>query len=254
MPNIPITLGIARKSGSPRALERPGNPGKSKSLVSSADSSKNAVSRPRELTPELKKAVFDRDDHTCQCCGFRAEKYQEVLFLDHDRKNLAMENMATSCIFCQQCFNIDQVPQMRSGVLLWLPEIDQASLHHLARAIYVARISQGPMAESARKLLDILMTRREEAKRRIHTDDPYVLSIVLKDYLTSRHYGERVDRLDGIRLFPLDRRLIKESELEFNQFPQILAYWRSKEGPFGNRAPSLWIDLYKNALKESAAA
>ena len=140
---------------------------------------------------------------------------------------------------------------MRSGVLIWLPEIEQSVLHDITRAIYVARISQGPMAEAARKALDILMSRREEARRRIQTDDPYVLSTVLKDFMTPRYYAERAEKLDGIRLFPLDRRIIKEAELEFNQFPQILAYWRSKDGPFGGKAPSLWIDIYKNAMLET---
>lgn len=246
MAKIPLILGVARKTGNPLASEKKAAKG---AALPSAP-----VARSRALTPELKKTVFDRDNYTCQCCGFRSEKYQEVHFLDHDRHNLAMDNMITNCIFCHQAFNLDLVTQMRSGVLIWLPEIDQAALHHLARAIYVARISQGPMAEAARKALDILMARREEAKKRIETDDPYVLSMVLKDYLTAKLYGERQQRLDGIRLFPLDRRLIKEADLEFNQFPQILAYWRSKEGPFGGKAPTLWLDIYKNALKEAAAA
>ncbi len=197
------------------------------------------------MTPELKKAVFDRDNHTCQCCGFRSLKYQDVHYLDQDRTNLAMDNLVTTCIFCHQCFNLDSVALMRSGVLIWLPEVSQADLHDLARAIYVARVSQGPMAEAARKALDVLMHRREDAKRRIFTDDPYVLSTVLRDFLTNRHYADRDVKLDGIRLFPLDRRIIKEADLEFNQFPQILAYWRSKDGPFGARPPTMWIDLYK---------
>ena len=139
---------------------------------------------------------------------------------------------------------------MRSGVLLWLPEISQTDLHHMARAIYVARISQGPIAEAARRALDALMKRREAVRARIGTDDPYILSIVLKDYLSDGHYKGRAEKIDGIRLFPLDRRIIKEADLEFNQFPQILAYWRSKEGPFGNRTPQKWFDIYhqvKNA-------
>ena len=34
------------------------------------------------------------------------------------------------------------------------------------------------------------------------------------------------------------------SNLEFNQFPQILAYWRSKNGPFGGKAPTQWKNSY----------
>ena len=233
MKNLKINLGIARPSGNPRLVKAP-----SSGLVATS------------LTPELKKAIFERDEKTCQCCGFQADKYQDVHFLDNDSKNFSEDNLVTLCIFCHQCFNLEQATAMRSGVLIWLPEISQIDLPHLMRAVYVARISQGPMAEAARVTLDALMGRREEARRRIQTDDPYVLSVVLKDFLTGKYYAERNEKLQGVRLLPLDRRLIKESDLEFNQFPQILAYWRSKDGPFGSRAPTLWTNLYKNALKQ----
>jgi intracellular multiplication protein IcmJ len=233
MKTIKVNLGIARPTGNPRLVKAP-----------------NTGSVATSLTPELKKAIFERDDQTCQCCGFKAEKYQDIHFIDNNSKNLAEDNLVTMCIFCHQCFNLEQATTMRSGVLIWLPELSQIDLNHVMRAVYVARISQGPMAEAARVTLDSLMGRREEARRRIQTDDPFVLSVVLKDFLTGKYYAERNEKLDGIRLLPLDRRLIKESDLEFNQFPQILAYWRSKDGPFGGRAPTLWTNLYKNALKQ----
>ena len=137
---------------------------------------------------------------------------------------------------------------MRSGVLLWLPEIEQVDLHHMARAIYIARISQGPIAEVARKTLDLLMERREEVKKRISTDDPYILSTVLSDYLGYKHYEQRGEKIDGVRLFPLDRRIIKETTMEFNQFPQILAYWRAKGGPFGGKTQQKWISIYQDLM------
>ena len=97
-----------------------------------------------------------------------------------------------------------------------------------------------------RKSLDLIMARREDVKKRIHTDDPYILSMVLKDYLSPGHYKMRDKKLDGVRLFPLDRRIIKESELEFNQFPQILAYWRSKDG---GKTPPKWVSIYKEIME-----
>jgi intracellular multiplication protein IcmJ len=142
---------------------------------------------------------------------------------------------------------------MRSGVLIWLPEISQADLHHIARAIYVARISQGPVADAARKALDVLTKRREDAKARLGTDDPFILSSVLKDYISNNAYEARGPKLEGLRLFPLDRRIIREADLEFNQFPQILAYWRSKDGPFGKLQPKQWVDIYANLGLKSAA-
>lgn len=211
------------------------------------------------LDPEIRQQVFERDDHTCRYCGFRAMKYQDVAHMSGQEADARLSNLATACIFCHQCFTLDKVSAMRSGILIWLPEMGQAALNHLARSVYVARVSQGPAAEASRRILDILMRRRDEAKKRLGggdansgSEDPQVLAVVLKEYLTSRHYALREKKLEGIRLFPLDRRIIREGDLEFNQFPQILAYWRSKDGPYGARMPQFWVDLYKKIRKTAA--
>lgn len=143
---------------------------------------------------------------------------------------------------------------MKSGFLIWMPEIDQATLNNIARALYVARVSQGPMADAARKLLDIVMSRREDVKRRIHTDDPFVLATVMRDFLNTKAYNSRDDKLKGVRLFPLDRRMVREGDLEFNQFPQILAFWRSKDGPFGGKLPAQWLEFFKDMMRAETAA
>ncbi|MAI61251.1 MAG: type IV secretion protein DotN [Micavibrio sp. TMED27] len=237
----PITLGVGRAVPSSGAQAK-----KNKSGAGSAGSVSSADGK---IPAELKQKIFERDNYTCQCCGFESKKYQEVLHKDFNLQNFNEDNLLTTCIFCHQCFHLDAVSTMRSGVLVWMPEIEQVDLHHIARAIYVARISQGPIAEAARKSLDLIMARREDVKKRIHTDDPYILSMVLKDYLSPGHYKMRDKKLDGVRLFPLDRRIIKESELEFNQFPQILAYWRSKDGPFGGKTPPKWVSIYKEIME-----
>jgi intracellular multiplication protein IcmJ len=241
---LPVTLGIARPAPkAPGASKGKGGAGKAGSVSLPAD---------KKIPPALKQKIFERDGYGCRCCGFKSKKYQEVLFRNHDHTDHSEGNLATVCIFCHQCFNMDEVNNMRSGVLLWLPEIEQRQLHHIARAIYVARISQGPVAEAARRSLDALMERREEAKRRISTDDPYILSMVMRDYLGYKHYMARDKKLAGVRLFPLDRRIIKEADLEFNQFPQILAYWRSKDGPFGGKTPQQWLSIYQEITAKAA--
>lgn len=222
---LPITLGIARIGGTQNLSEAVDN--------------------------ETRQKVFQRDDNTCRYCGFKSEKYQDVHFINNNPKDTHFDNMATSCIFCHQCFNLKKVSDMKSGVLIWMPEMSQADLHHVARAIYVARISQGSMADTAKKALDVIRERREHAKDRLNTDDPYILASVMEDFLLPKHYANRGKKLDGIKLFPLDRRIIKEGDLEFNQFPQILAYWRSKNGPFGGKIPNQWKNLY--AQIQSAA-
>lgn len=205
-----------------------------------------------KLSNDEKQKIFERDAHSCHYCGFTSKKYQEIHHINNDLSDFRESNLKTTCIFCHQCFNLEKVSEMKSGALIWMPEISQAELHHIARSIYVARISQGPVAEAARKSHDIVMSRREEAKKRISTDDPYILSTVLRDYLGPKSYKDRMVKLKGIRLLPLDRRIIKEADLEFNQFPQILAYWRSKDGPFGGKAPPQWVSIYQELLAKSA--
>jgi len=218
---LPITLGIVRSSGSAQNAEK-------------------AAQQLQEIRPR----ILERDDHTCQFCGFRSHKYQEVHFLNSNPEDLRPDNMVTACIYCHQCFDLEKASVMNSGVLVWLPEIKQADLNHIARAIYVARISQGTMADAARSALETIMGRREDAKARLATDDPFFLATVMRDFLGPKHYAARQEKLDGVRLFPLDRRNISEGELKFNQFPQILAYWRSKDGPFGGKPPNQWKTLY----------
>lgn len=201
-------------------------------------------------TPSLdettRQKVLDRDGCACAFCGFVSKKYQIVRPkpVELTAKSIPdwgnTDNWVTACIFCDQVLRVDEVPAMKSGVLIWLPEFSQAELHHLVRAVYVARISQGGVADAARRVLDVLLSRREEAIKRIKTDDPTILSLVLRDYVSRRAYAERAAKLEGIRLLPLDRRMVREGELEFNQFPQILAYWRSKDGAFGQFMPNTW--------------
>lgn len=225
---LPIVLGVSQSS---RAIQRPSE----------------MMAKP-ELTGDIKKKVFEADDYTCRFCNFKSQKYQDVHFINGREDDLRADNLATSCVFCHQCFSIEKVADMRSGFLVWLPEISQPDLHNIARAVYVARISQGPIADAARQIMESIMTRREVVKTRLGTDDPSILAMVLRDYISSKSYEMRKKKLEGVRLFPLDRRIIKEADLEFNQFPQILAYWRSKNGPFGGLIPKKWIDLYKENL------
>jgi intracellular multiplication protein IcmJ len=213
------------------------------------------VNKPAE---ELRQEVLERDNHACRYCGFYSKKYQEVNFTSRGAKNAAdakktyvAEDYATSCTFCHQCAHIERIDRMQSGAVVWLPEIGQAALHHLCRAIYVARISQGPMADAARDAMEALLARKEEARNRLGTDSPRILATVMQDFFETGEYKNRAAKLKGFRILPLDRRIIKEGDLEFNQFPQVLAYWRSKDGPFGDKPPRNWASLFYDIRKKT---
>ncbi len=211
-------------------------------------------------TLNISEAVLDkvlkRDDGTCQYCGFKADRHQTAHYIGQDvRKASEMnntDNFVTACHYCQQCFYLDRVAMMQSGTLIWMPEVGQAALNHICRAVYIARITQGPIADAARETLDVLLSRKEEAKNRIGTDDPLQLATVLQDFMEHKEYKMRNKKLKHIRVLPLDRRIVHEGELEFNQFPQILAYWRSKDGPFGVVPPRIWSEIFYNTQNKTA--
>jgi intracellular multiplication protein IcmJ len=213
--------------------------------------------RPDQLDEATKQKIWARDDHTCQVCGFQARKYQEVQYIGKGElakgKALNIEDYATACTFCHQVFQIDKIYMQQSGTLIWLPEMSQADLNNMARAIFVARISQGPIADMARAALDTLLRRKEEAKKRLGTDSPKVLASILQDFLEPAEYARRGQKLKGFAILPLDRRVVREGNLEFNQFPQILSYWRSKEGPFGDYVPKEWAKLFYDTKGQLAA-
>ena len=213
----------------------------------------------------LRSEVLARDNNCCQYCGFSAAKYQEVHYTGLRRRKgdpppppaqlnkMTAAHYVTACTFCYQCFHLERMDRMQSGALIWLPEIGQAALHHICRAIYVARISQGPMADAARDAMEALLARKGEAVARLGTDSPQIVASVLQDFLESGEYRQRGDKLKGFRILPLDRRIIREGELEFNQFPQVLAYWRSKDGPFGEQPPRQWVKTFYD-LQHTLAA
>ncbi len=181
----------------------------------------------------VKAAVWQRDDHTCRFCGFRALRYQEVLVGGGNARD--PDQMGTVCLFCHQCLHLEETAAMRSGVLVWLPEVAQADLHWMARELYLAALTR-QAGDRARRVLDAVMARREPLRERLGTDDPAELARRLRaDGDTAA--DEAV--LAGTRLWPLDRRILEIDALEFNQFPQVLAYWRSPAGPYpadGGRA------------------
>lgn len=214
-----------------------------------------------QVPDAVKAAVWQRDDHTCRYCGFRALRYQEVAVAGGNARD--PDQMGTVCLFCHQCLHLGLAAQMRSAVLLWLPEVAQSDLSWMARELYLARISTRG-AERAQRLLDALMTRRAPVRDVLGTDDPGVLARWLA--LAQRDDPAEADRggpagagagdasaggggapptpiqplteelLACVRLLPLDRRILRADALEFNQFPQVLAWWRSPQGPFGGRA------------------
>lgn len=193
------------------------------------------------LTKSRHEKALQHDNHTCRCCGFRSLRYQRVVPYEGE--------FVTMCMFCEQCFALDAVGAMGSGVLVWLPEISQVDLNHIVRAIYVARASDNHrLSELANRAYDALTARRSDAKRRLGSDDPLLLATVFYESLDDKEYKDREKKLEGIRLLPMDKRLVTVRAGTADVFPSVLEYWMSSEGPFGRLPVDKWEEMFSSAV------
>lgn len=208
-----------------------------------SDAEKGASKSPLKLGKSQIEKTLRHDDYVCRFCGFRSEHYQRVVASDDGNA----DDFVTACTFCEQCVMLDRAGMMASGVLIWLPEIAQAELNHIARAIYVGRTGDGPIVELATRAFDALMARRADAKKRLGSDDPLLLATVLHESLTKDEVKAAINKLDGIRLFPLDKHMTRSPKGDVNHFPQIVKYWCSPQGPYGQIKPEKWLDMLKTA-------
>jgi intracellular multiplication protein IcmJ len=216
---FPIILGVR----SPTDAEK-GNPPRLKSLV---------------------EKTLKRDDFTCRFCGFRAKQYQRVV----PYPDAGDPPFATACTFCEQCLMLERTGITGAGLLIWLPEIGQAELNHILRAAYVARLKHEneEIAELATRALDALTVRRAEAKKRLGSDDPLLLATIMHEVLTEEERKQAVAKLDGIRLLPPEKHIVRTAKGDVNHFPQIVNYWCSPEGPFAAYLTSKWVEMFKSA-------
>jgi hypothetical protein len=56
----------------------------------------------------LRQKVMEREDFTCQYCGYRAEKYQIAHHMDEDPENDSMENLSVICQMCNVVIHAGQ--------------------------------------------------------------------------------------------------------------------------------------------------
>jgi intracellular multiplication protein IcmJ len=196
---------------------------------------------PAQIVAQADKAK-KRDDYTCRFCGFRSEKFQRIIPCADAGKGLPF---ATVCTFCEQAMIIERAGVMGSGVLVWLPEIQQAELNHIVRAIFVARAAkkdgQAPeIGDAASRAYDALMARRADARKRLGSDDPLMLATILHEFLNEKDEKDALGKLDGIRVMAFEKYLVRGPKGDVDQFPLMVDYWRSPQGPFAELPIDKW--------------
>jgi len=197
-----------------------------------------------------RESIFKRDFYTCQYCGLQSKKYHNIIA--ENGVDWVTNKVFTACIFCSLCLALETVEPMRSGVLIWLPQMSQVMLNRLMQVVYVSRIRSDVHADKARQILERLLQRRRFVVDRLSSDVPSFLVGLMANCETTEELCSVREKISDIRLLPLDRRIIRQVDLEFNQFPQILAYWRSNGGPFPKVREAEQIALLDSVLNDAA--
>ena len=183
----------------------------------------------------IRPKILSRDKNTCRYCGFVSPKWQEIHHLNDNHQDSSPDNLATVCPFCHQCFHLGLAGSTSGGVLIWLPELTQAELNHLARAAFIAMRDEGcKLFASASALMTALETRAAFLDNHftpMASDPAFLGQAFLK--MSKDDYGKRGETLKNIKLLP------NRSRFE----PQI-KYW--SESVYRDLSPETWDRLVKS--------
>jgi intracellular multiplication protein IcmJ len=130
----------------------------------------NGRKRDKAFHP-LRDRIFQRDNYTCQYCGFQAREHQEVVNLDGDYHNNRMSNLATSCIFCAQSRFLSAVGiAYGGGKLIYFPELSQAEINSFCHVIFCAMMNRTGYLSSAQAAYRNLRLRAQPVEKKFGTN------------------------------------------------------------------------------------
>lgn len=153
----------------------------------------------------IMQRVFDRDNYTCQYCGFQARQYQEVINVDGNYANNKLSNLITSCCFCSQCLFLESIglDEMGGGQLIFLPEMDQADLNSFCHVLFCAMGNGTGYQDTSQAIYRSLKFRSQpiENKFGAGTSNPSSFGQLIMEY-QANHPESKQDILRDIRLLP----------------------------------------------------
>ena len=181
----------------------------------------------------MRKAILERDKHTCVFCGFKAKKYQELHHLDDDHGHNAAANLVTACSFCHLDFHLALAGIKNAGLIIWCPELSQAAINNVSRAIFIAVANKGAQEDAARTLYNSLESRAAITEEQLGkgASNPTAIAQGLLS-ISPEAYESRGERLHGFRMLP-----------RMTAFSKQIAYWQSDEKIFGALPDRKWESL-----------
>jgi intracellular multiplication protein IcmJ len=149
--------------------------------------------------------ILERDNYTCQYCGFQAKEYQEIVNVDGNYSHNKYSNLITACCFCSQCLFIESIglDEMGGGQLIFLPDMTQAELNSFCHVLFCAMGNGTGYQETAQSIYRSFKFRSQliETKFGAGTSNPAVLGQLMLEQL-ARGEEEKINVLKELRLLP----------------------------------------------------
>lgn len=151
------------------------------------------------------KRVYERDNYTCQYCGFQARQHQEIVNIDGNYLNNKINNLITSCCFCSQCLFLESLglDEMGGGQLVYLPEMTQADLNSFCHVLFCAMGNGTGYQDTSQSIYRSLKFRSQPIENKFGsgTSNPAVFGQLLMEYQAKGTPAE-IDILTELRLLP----------------------------------------------------
>lgn len=190
---------------------------------------------------KLRPEILERDDYTCQCCGFKAKKWQEVHHIDNDHSNNKLSNLVTVCALCHMVFHIGLAGERESGRFIYIPPkygVTQAKLNNMVRALWVHEASsRSKMDSPASAIIGRLTQYKIVANSLLGSSDPSILAEHMLSRMPAEAYERRGEIFKGFLLLP-----------NASAFPKQIEYWRKEVFP----APKDWKTISYQSLSRWA--
>lgn len=117
----------------------------------------------------FQQRVLARDHHTCQYCGFKAKRFMEVVNIDGNYRHNHIDNLATACPFCAQCFFLESIGKgdFGAGTLVYLPEMSQNELNALCHVLFSMMITGGRSCIDAKNIYRNMRLRSQYVEKEL---------------------------------------------------------------------------------------
>ena len=159
--------------------------------------------------------VLQRDNYTCQFCGFQARYFQDIVNLDGNFTNNRLSNLVTACCFCSQCYFIESVGVggYGGGSLIYLSEMTQTELNSMCHVLFCAITNDTGYKNSAQTIYRSFKMRSQQVEEKFGegTSDPAIMGqLIIDTALDQETTGKAL--FENIRLLPSRAKFRKQIE------------------------------------------